>query len=120
MTHYRGGNYSHDKISKLSAKLKSGDTLEKANLSQKSPNTVILTGFTGLTFIKCNLINCSVPSGSVIESCNVRQVSRCVHLHPDWGLDAEIENCPHVIDTDTIIIDGVVVDTIYHRKDTIV
>jgi hypothetical protein len=113
------GNYSMDKISNLAAVISNGDTVVDANLSQLMPNTTILAGFSGLTFVKCNLTNCTVPGDSVIDQCNETQIDRCYHLHPDWGLDVEVNNCAHVVKIDTITIDGNLISTEYHRKDTI-
>ena len=114
--HFKYKNYSQGRISDCPAQ--NGDTFERTNFSQANPNTEILSGITGLTFKNCNLVNCTVPPDATIIQCNVAQVSRCYHLHPDWGLDPEVENCPHVVEVDEVIIDGVVVDTTYHRKDT--
>ena len=53
---------------------------------------------------------------------NWTQISRCWHEHPEWeqyGLDEELENCDHVIDTIEIVIDSVVVETIYTYEDTV-
>jgi len=115
MTIHKGGNA---KFASSGFPFESGDTIEEWNLVQREPNTAICSGLTGLTFIRCNLINCSVPGDSVIEHCLHVQKDFCVHLHPDWGLDAEAENCPHVVDTDEITMDSVVLDTIYHYEDT--
>lgn len=96
------------------------DIFERCNLSQLQPNTLICLNKTGLTFRNCNLVNCIVPGDTVVERCNTTQVSRCKHLHPEWtNLPDEDENCPHVVDIDEILVDGVLVDTVYHRKDTV-
>lgn len=112
---YKGGNYSIGKQSIISPN--NGDVFERSNFSQAIPHTSIFPGISGLTFRQCNLVNCDVPADAVVESCNTSQVSRCFHLHPDFGLLEEEDNCEHVVDTDTITIDGQVVDIIYHRKD---
>lgn len=116
MATIKGINFSHDRISNLS--VSNGDTVENCNLMQLA-NTPVCEGITGLTFINCNLVNCSVPGDAVIENCLTIQKSFCSHLHPDWSLTPCIENCSHVIDTDEIWIDNVLVDTIYHHKDTL-
>ena len=100
-----------------------GQTFEGYNFMQVAPNTDIFVGVTGLTFRKCNLINCKVPGDAVIEDSINIQKSLCANLHPEWvakGVPAEVENCAHVTDTDEIWIDGVLVDTIYHYEDTTV
>jgi len=111
-------NYSLDRISNLI--VSDGDTIEDCNLMQLTTNTSICAGITGLTFQGCNLLNCSVPGDAVVENCLIINKSFCSHLHPDWDLTPCIENCSHVVDTDEIWIDGVLVDTIYHREDTII
>ena len=80
---------------------------------------MIFMGKTGLVFRDCNLTNCDVPIDAVIEGGLHVHISFCVNKHPDWPLDAESENCNHVIDTDTIIIDGQLVDSIYHYEDEV-
>ena len=35
-------------------------------------------------------------------------------------IDKCTENCDHVVDTDTIKIDGVLIDTVYHYADKVV
>lgn len=99
-----------------------GDTFQGYNFMQALPHTPIFAGITGLTFRKCNLINCDVPNDAVIEGGLHIHKSLCSNIHPRWvdkGLSAEPENCPHVVDTDTITIDGQIVDTVYHHEDTI-
>ena len=100
-----------------------GDTFEGYNFMQKSPHTAIFAGVTGLTFRKCNLTNCDVPVDAVIEGGLRFHKSLCANIYPDWvakGLPAEAVNCVHVVDTDTVTIDGVVVDETYHYEDTMV
>ena len=109
-----GKNFSH----RQPIGVANGDTLDRCNLSQLVPHTVVCSGITGLTFRGCNLVNCDVPGDAVVEHCNTAQISRCAHLHPEWAdaLPAEAENCPHVVDTDTIEPGGI---TVYHREDTV-
>ena len=56
-----------------------------------------------------------MPGDSSIEDCNTTQISRCSHLHTNFFEAGEItecvENCSHVVDTDTITIDSVLIDT---------
>lgn len=112
-------NFSGNRISEL-ADIDNGEIIEKCNLTQFVPHTEILSGKTGLTFRDCNLINCDVPGDSIIERSNNTQISFCYNLHPEgYGLDPEPENCPHVVDTDELIVDSVIIDTIYTYKDTI-
>ena len=114
--------YSRKNYAFTSPTFANGDVIERCNLSQHTPGTAIASGVTGLTFRDCNLVNCSVPGDAVVEHCNTTQVSRCTNLHPNLiahGLAAEVENCPHVVDTDEIYIDGTLIDTIYHYADTV-
>ena len=99
------------------AAISDGDEFQGCNLEQQLPHTAILAGKTGLAFRGCNLINCDLPAGASVSGCNTRQINRCAHLHPKRGLPAEPDNCPHVVDTDTI--QGEVGSiTVYHREDT--
>jgi len=100
-----------------------GDTFIGCNLVQINPHTAICEGKTGLTFQGCNLTNCDVPQDAIVEDCGGygRHKSRCSHLHPemiDKGLSVCEDNCSHVVDTDEVWIDGALIDTIYHYKDT--
>jgi len=97
-----------------------GAVLDRYNLEQLNPHTKIFEGVTGLVFRNCRLINCDLPADAVKESCTNYHVERCYHLHPDDGLTPEVDNCPHVVEVDTITIDGQVVDTVYHRQDKVV
>lgn len=97
-----------------------GAVIERMNLHQREPHTPVFVGKTGLTFRRCNLINCDVPDGSVIDDCLRAQISHCTNLHPKWadkGLTVCPQVCEHVVDSDTIIVDSVVVDTVYHYED---
>ena len=119
MTTYSRKNFSHD-LSKFTAlNPKSGDIFEYCNFSQKAPQTKISDSYTGLTFRYCNMVNVAPPADATIEDCNTAQIHRCVHLHPDWGLDAEDDNCSHVVDTDTVTYDGTTVKVFYHYSDQI-
>ena len=95
--------------------------IRDTNFTQAEPHTPIFIGMTGLTFLSCNLVNCDVPGDAIVEDCLVFQVSFCGHLHPEWvektRIDACIDECSHLIDTDEVWIDGVLADTIYHYKD---
>lgn len=75
-----------------------GDTFEACNLTQLRPDTEICGGLSGLTFRRCNLVNCKPPPDAAIEECNTAQISFCSHLHPEWmdkGLPACAVDCQH-------------------------
>ena len=107
----------------LPAGIKNGDSFVGCNLIQIHPHTFICEGITGLTFQDCNLTNCDVPEDAVFDNCGGygRHKSRCSHLHPEMipkGLVECSDNCSHVVGTDEIWLDGVLIDTIYHYLDT--
>lgn len=115
--------HAHKNFSFKDPECSDGDVFEFCNLSQLVPHTAICAGRTGLTFRSCNLCNCAVPAESVVEDCMTAQVSRCSHLNPqlvERGLPECDVNCVHVESVDEIVVDGVVVETIYHRKDVVV
>ena len=90
------------------------------NFTQLIPHTAILAGKTGLKFVKCNLTNCDVPVDSSFEFTQPHHHEFCSNLHPEWikfGLGTCVQNCSHVISSDTITIDSVVVDTVYFYQD---
>lgn len=98
-----------------------GHVFEYRNFTQKLPHTKIFEGVTGLKFKKCNLTNCDLPGDAVTEGCTHTHKTFCTNLNPRWidkGIVACVENCTHVIDTDVITIDGIVVDTVYHYENT--
>lgn len=87
-----------------------GDIFEDCNLMQKYPHTHICPGISGLIFRQCNLSNCDLPLDAVIQDCGQvgRHKSRCSNLHPAWGIEPVCPvNCSHVVDSDTVMIDGV-------------
>lgn len=108
-------NYSGPRISECLAV--SGDTLQGHNFCQESPNTPILEGLTGLTFVNCNLVNCKLPAGSVVIDCNTTQVDRCSHLHGHLSYQCEPE-CRHLLSREDITVDGEVVDSLYTYADS--
>ncbi len=121
MTMYRRINFSKGHLAKLDGMtIANGDTFERCNFTQIDPHTDILVGYTGLTFENCLLINCDVPPDATVLGKQPRQTSYCTHAHPSKvGASGEcVENCSHVVETDTITIDGQAVDTIYHYEDT--
>ena len=94
-----------------------------SNFEQLEPHTAIFAGVTGLKFTRCRLVNCDVPLDAILEDCANHHINRCTNLDSllvSHGLTACVENCSHVVDTDTVEIDGQVVDTIYHYKHTVV
>lgn len=102
--------------------IENGHTFIGDNFCQLVAHTSLFEGKTGLSFIDCNCINCDMPLDSVFSHCNRAQVSFCTNLRPeliDKGLSPCSENCSHVVDTDTVYIDSVLVDTIYHYEDTL-
>lgn len=107
--------YSHDLLSRWEPS--NGDTVEGHNFTQKFPHTSIGTGITGLKFKNCNLVNCDIPADATTESCNNTQISRCGHLNDDYECVAE---CEHMINKEDIMIDGVLIDTLYEYEDKVV
>lgn len=93
------------------------------NFLQMLPNTLILEGESGLTFIHCNLTNCIPPADSVIVGPNPPiQRSFCSHRHPKWvakGLPECPKNCSHMDASKSteVKFNGVVIDTFIHYED---
>lgn len=110
-------NYSGTRIANCQAV--NGAILKGHNFAQESPGTEILVGLTGLTFIECNLVNCKLPVGSVVEYCNTAQIDRCSHLHESLSYQCEAE-CRHLVSREDITVDGIVVDTLYSYEDIVV
>lgn len=104
--------------------VENGHVFTGDNFTQASPNTPIFAGKTGLTFVSCNMTNCNPPADSQYTLCGPVQVAFCGNLHPKWVergfISACSENCSHVVDSDSVIIDGVAVGTTYHYADTVV
>jgi hypothetical protein len=97
-----------------------GSVIAGGNFSQHTPDTPIMVGKT-LTIQGGNFVNVRKDPHWTIEGANWTQKNRCSHRHPTWvqhGLAECAENCSHVIDIDTVTIDGVLVDRVYHYKDT--
>jgi len=120
MTIFSTDNFSGPKVSRLDLlNVQNGDTFESCNFAQRLPNTEILDGIENLTFIQCNLKNVKMDATWERQGGINSQTSMCSHLHPEKSELPECdEDCSHVIDTDVITIDGVVVDTIFTYKDT--
>ena len=106
-------NYSHRDPGDA---IEDGATIDSGNFSQLQPDTPIMVG-KPLTINGGNWVNVRQDAAWTINGGNWAQVSRCYHLHPDWNLPVEPDNCVHVTEIDTVTIDGVVVDTIYQRED---
>ena len=119
MATIRNKNFSVGKLSGLdSLGIQNGDTFQQCNFAQANENTAVLSGYTGLTFISCNLMNCSVPGDSVVTDCLTLQKSMCSNLHPDWSISpACATHCLHVYEKDTVTIDSELIDTVYHYAD---
>lgn len=105
-----GKNFSGPRIAEFTPT--DGEVISSCNFTQPIPWTPISVGVSGLTFRDCNLVNCSPPSDSVIESCNTAQISR----HTEDCL----VDCEHLISSEDIIVDGVVVDTLRQYEDKVV
>lgn len=120
---YKNANWSMDRTDSQYGKLadcniRNGDIFVKCNFSRLEP-VEILNTFTELVFIQCNLINCILTGSASVENCNIVQISRCSNIHPEWNfLNPCNINCSHVINSYEIIIDDVLIDTIYCYKDT--
>ena len=99
-----------------------GQVFEMYNFTQAKPHTKVFEGVTGLVFKNCNLLNCDLPDDAKVEDCLHIHKEFCANLHPEWSayLDAEPEDCSHVVDKDEVTVDGQVVDTIYYYEDKIV
>lgn len=96
--------------------------LEGFIFSQLKPHTPIYVDEKGLIFKNCNIRNCNVPEDSKLENCSGvnLHISRCSHIHPEWvqfGLKECLANCEHVVDSDEIIVNGVLVETVYQYQD---
>lgn len=103
--------------------VENGHVFEMCNFTQLLPHTKIFEGVTGLVFRKCNLVNCDVPVDAVIDDCLRSQIGFCSNVIPklvDYGLTQCPEVCDHVVDSDSVTIDGVLVDTIYYYENKVV
>jgi hypothetical protein len=92
---------------------------EGHNFSQKYPHTAIGEGFTGLKFENCNLVNCDVPADTVVVSCNTTQISRCGNIEGNDDYECAAE-CKHLVSSEDVMIDGVVIDTLREYADKVV
>lgn len=95
-----------------------GDVFEKCNFAQLAPHTPIFAGVRNLTFRDCNLMNCDLPPDAKVECClSGAHISFCSHLHPEFPLEPCADNCEHVVGTDEIKVNGVIVETVYQYED---
>ena len=94
-----------------------GDVFEMCNFAQPVSHTKIPDSYEGLTFQGCNLINIDPPADAILLNSPNSQWDRCSHLHPNWDISQCVDNCDHVVDTDEVWIDGILIDTIYHYSD---
>ena len=98
-----------------------GSVIQSGNFIQAVADTEILVGKT-LVINGGNWINVKPQPEWTINGGKWMQKSFCAHLNPDLVergvIDDEPENCPHVVDGDTIRIDGEVIGTIYQYEDT--
>lgn len=102
--------------------IESGATINSGNFTQLSPDTPIMVGKT-LTINGGNWTNVRRDPNWTVNGGNWAQISRCTHEHPNLiaqGLTECELDCEHVVDTDSVTIDGVLVDTIYHYRDTVI
>lgn len=89
------------------------------NFLQLSPHTEILSGVSGLTFVNCNLTNCDIPQDAECIGCRPHHLSFCTHINPkliERGLTECEVDCEHLVSAEDIILDGVVIDTIYQYE----
>jgi hypothetical protein len=98
--------------------------IERCNFTQAVPHTPIYSGYSNITFKKCNLTNCDLPEGSVVVDCLYPvHISFCSHVRPEllnMGVISPCQSdCLHKVSTDTITIDGIVVDIVnyYENKE---
>ena len=103
-------NFSGPRIADFSPT--DGEVISGCNFCQSTPWTPIAVGVSGLIFRDCNLVNCSPPADSVVESSNRAQISR--------HTDSCTVDCEHLVSSEDIIVDGVVVDTILQYEDKVV
>ena len=99
-----------------------GSTIYGGQFRQLAPGTVIMAGKL-LIIHGGNWINVAKDPAWTVLGGNWCQKNYCANKHPNLiskGLSAEAENCPHVIDTDEIWVDSVLIDTVYYYQDEVV
>lgn len=102
--------------------LEEGDTVQSGNFSQLLPHTPVAAGIANLTIKGGNWTNVQAKASWTIQGGTWRHISFCSHLHPDWvqsGLPVCVDNCVHVIDTDTVTVDAQTI-TVYHYQNKVV
>ena len=95
-----------------------GSIINCGNFTQLKPHTVIMSGVQ-LTINGGNFINVAQDDQWTINGGNWVQIERCANLYPEFDLDPEDINCVHVVNIDTINVDGQNIETVYTYKDTV-
>ena len=114
---HRHGDYAFQQPSFMN-----GDVVEGGNYMQMAPGTLIASKVRSLTIRGGNFVNCKPQAGWVIEGGNWAQVERCSNKNPELvalGLPVCDVNCAHIESTDTIRVDGVVVQTVRTYKNSV-
>ena len=116
MTDYHSGNFAF-----TDPPFQDGDVVHSCNCIQALPGTEICVGVPNVTVLGGNFVNCIAPPTWDKQGGNWGQMSFCSHLHPnrvEHGLPECEEECEHLVDTDTITIDGqeIVVERHYQDK----
>jgi hypothetical protein len=99
--------------------VENGHEFTNCNFAQMIPHTAIFEGLVELKFTRCDLVNCDIPQDAVLDGCLHFHRENCTNIRPrliDQGLTPCAENCDHVVDTDELTIDGVLIHTIYHYQ----
>ena len=116
-------NFSFGKLRLF--KPKNNEVYYQNNFSQAKEHTkVIPDDITDLILIEPNLVNCDIPSKpgiKVIGGLHI-QKSFCTHLHPNMvpPLTPCPVNCQHLVNTDTVTVDGKEALKSYRYKDKVV
>jgi hypothetical protein len=119
MTEWKNKNFAKSGIAGFAWPIdpQPGDVFVNCNFTQVLPHTKIPDSYTGLTFLRCNMINIDPPADAVLVDSRNDHISYCSNLHPDrLGLPQCEENCSHVIDVDELQLDGEVI-RIYRYAD---
>ena len=98
-----------------------GSVIDSGNFSQLVPGTAIMVGKT-LTINGGNFTNVVIQPGWTVNGGNWTQIDRCSHIHPNYvqfGLPECPLECPHMAGKNEIIIDDVLIDTIYTYEDIV-
>ena len=97
-----------------------GSVISGGNFSQHTPDTLIMAG-RSLTINGGNWINVRKDAAWTITGGNWVQIEFCANKNPHLvghGLAAEVENCPHA-EAHEIVVDSVLIDTVYVYTDEI-